>query len=64
MSRIECIFTITQLPRYLTNPIAEHLKQGIRMIEYLLTYPNDCICYAAASRAVRVIAMYSTSIVD
>jgi hypothetical protein len=45
MSRIECLFAVAQLSRYLTNPTSEHLKQGIRVIEYLLTYPNDGICF-------------------
>ncbi|PPJ52893.1 hypothetical protein CBER1_11827 [Cercospora berteroae] len=45
MSRIECLFAVAQLSKYLTNPTHEHLQQGIRVIEYLLSYPNDGICF-------------------
>lgn len=45
MSRIECLFAVSQLSKHLTNPTTEHLQQGIRVIEYLLSYPSDGICF-------------------
>jgi hypothetical protein len=44
MSRIECLFAVKQLSKYLTNLTTEHLQQGIRVVEYLLSYPYDGIC--------------------
>jgi hypothetical protein len=41
MSRIECLFAVSQPSKYLTNPTTEHLQQGIRVVEYLLSYPYE-----------------------
>jgi hypothetical protein len=61
MSRIERLFAVAQLSRYLTNLTSEHLKQGIRMIEYLLTYPNDGICFDSSGTEIGQLSLQGYS---
>ena len=64
MTRLDCLFAVTQLSKYLTHPLPEPIEPGLRTIAYVISTASFGIALGCDEETLRLVGYVDASFAD